>query len=63
MAIINNVNEVEENGYAEWHHPQLYPNYLPHVEGTYIARTDNEASLAIAEVCAALKFYYKISIR
>jgi hypothetical protein len=34
---------------------KLYPNYLPQVEGAYIARTDNEASLTIEQVCAALK--------
>ena len=33
---------------------KLYPNYLPAVEGAYIARTDNEASLSIEEVCASL---------
>jgi hypothetical protein len=50
MAIINNVNEVLHRIRVK-----LYPNYLPHIEGAYIARTDNEASLTIAEVCAALK--------
>jgi len=34
---------------------KLYPNYLPGYEGTYIARTDNEASLSIEQVCAALR--------
>jgi hypothetical protein len=34
---------------------KLYPNYLPKAEGSYIARTDNEASLSIEEVCAAAK--------
>jgi hypothetical protein len=50
MSIINNVTE-------SFHRirVKLYPNYLPHVEGAYIARTDNEASLAIEDVCAALK--------
>jgi hypothetical protein len=50
MAIINNENEV-------LHHVRvkLYPNYLPKVEGVYIARTDNEATLTIEEICAALK--------
>ena len=32
---------------------KLYPNYLPK-GGSYIARTDNEASLTIEQVCAAL---------
>jgi len=34
---------------------KLYPNYLPAVDGKYIARTDNEASLSIQQVCAAMK--------
>jgi hypothetical protein len=34
---------------------KLYPNYLPHVESKYLARTDNEASLSVEDVCAALK--------
>jgi len=33
---------------------KLYKNYLRNVKGKYIARTDNEASLSIEEVCAAL---------
>jgi hypothetical protein len=50
MAIINGINEV-------LHHirVKLYPNYLSNVEGAYLARTDNEASLSIEAVCAALK--------
>jgi hypothetical protein len=50
MAIINNVNEVLHRIRVK-----LYPNYLPGVQGAYIARTDNEASLSIEQVCAALK--------
>jgi hypothetical protein len=50
MAIINNENEVLHRVRVK-----LYPNYLPKVEGAYIARTDNEASLTIEEVCAAGK--------
>jgi hypothetical protein len=50
MAVINAVNEVLHRIRVK-----LYPNYLTHVEGAYIARTDNEASLSIEEVCAALK--------
>ena len=50
MAIINNVNEVLHRIRVK-----LYPNYLPSVEGQYIARTNNEASLSIEQVCAALK--------
>jgi hypothetical protein len=33
---------------------QLYPNYLHHTEGEYIARIDNEALLTIEQICAAL---------
>jgi hypothetical protein len=47
---INNENEVLHRVRVK-----LYPNYLPKVEGAYIARTDNEASLTVEEVCAALK--------
>ena len=50
MAIINNVNEVLHRIRAK-----LYPNYLHGVEGAFIARTDDEASLTIEQVCAALK--------
>jgi hypothetical protein len=50
MAIINNPDEVLHRIRVK-----LYPNYLPKVEGAYIARTDNEASLTIEQVCAALK--------
>ena len=50
MAIINNVTEVLHRIRVK-----LYPNYLPNVEGAYIARTDSEASLSIEQVCAALK--------
>jgi len=34
---------------------KLYPSYLPGTEGKYIARTDNEATLSIEEVCTTLK--------
>jgi hypothetical protein len=50
IAIINDVNEVLHRI-----REKLYPNYLPTLEGAYIARTDNEAFLSIEEVCAALK--------
>jgi hypothetical protein len=33
----------------------LHPNYLPKVDGRYIARTENEASLSINKICAAMK--------
>jgi len=50
MPVINNVIEVLHRINVK-----LYPNYLPNVEGAYIARTDSEASLNIEQVCAALK--------
>ncbi|MDR2738336.1 MAG: hypothetical protein LBB68_00660, partial [Treponema sp.] len=50
MAVINSVTEVLHRIRVK-----LYPNYLPNTEGAYIARTDNEASLSVEEVCAALK--------
>jgi hypothetical protein len=34
---------------------KLYPNYLQNAEGAYVARTDNEATLSVEDVCAALK--------
>ena len=34
---------------------KLYPNYLPGSAGKYLARTDNEATLSIEQVCASLK--------
>ena len=50
MSVINNVNEKLHRIRVK-----LYPNYLPKVEGKYLARTNNEASLSIEDVCAALK--------
>ena len=34
---------------------KLYPNYLPRIKGSYIAKTENEAVLGIGQICAALK--------
>ena len=34
---------------------KLYPNYLPKVEGAYIARTDSDKTLSMEEVCAIMK--------
>ena len=50
MAIINSVNEVLHRIRVK-----LYPNYLPKAGGAYVARTNNEASLSIEQVCAAMK--------
>ena len=48
--MINNVNERLHRIRVK-----LYPSYLPSVDGRYHAKTNNEASLTIEEVCAALK--------
>jgi hypothetical protein len=50
MALINNIIAVLHRIRVK-----LYPNYLTTVEGKYIARTNNEASLTIEDICAALK--------
>jgi hypothetical protein len=34
---------------------KLYPNYLPQIEGEYLARTVNEKTLSVEDVCAELK--------
>ena len=34
---------------------KLYPNYFKHVTGEYIARTKNNASLSVDQVCLSLK--------
>jgi hypothetical protein len=34
---------------------KLYQNYLPKIEGVYIARTDSERTLSIDEICDAMK--------
>jgi hypothetical protein len=50
MSIVNTVQEVLHRIRVK-----LYPNYLPNVEGAYIARTNSEASLNIPQICASLK--------
>ena len=49
MGYFTNVNGVKHRIKVK-----LYPNYLPQVEGAYIARTSNEGILSIEQVCAAL---------
>ena len=49
MSAINNVNNALHRINV-----RLYPNYLPKKEGAYVARINNEASLAIEQVCVAL---------
>jgi hypothetical protein len=34
---------------------RLYPNYLPKTAGAYIARTNNQKTLSIEEVCSIMK--------
>jgi hypothetical protein len=48
--MINNINEVFHRIKVK-----LYPNYLAAVLGLYLARTNNEASLTIEQICVALK--------
>jgi hypothetical protein len=50
MAIINAVHEVLHRIRVT-----LYPDYLTAIEGAYIVRTDNEASLTSKDVRAELK--------
>ncbi|MDR0412002.1 MAG: DUF4469 domain-containing protein [Treponema sp.] len=50
MAIINKLNEVLHKIKV-----RLYPNYLATIAGAYIARTVNEATLSIEDICTALK--------
>lgn len=50
MSLKNNANDVLHKIRIK-----LYPNYLTHVKGKYIARADSEAVLTIEQVCAALK--------
>ncbi|MDR0410798.1 MAG: DUF4469 domain-containing protein [Treponema sp.] len=50
MAIIDNLNEVLHKIKV-----RLYPNYLSTIPGAYIARTVNEDTLTVEEICAALK--------
>jgi hypothetical protein len=50
MSIINDVTEVLHRIRVK-----LYPNFLPKGEGTLIARTINEATLTVEDVCAARK--------
>jgi len=50
MSVINNEKEAIQRM-----HVKLYPNYRPQEEGTYIARTSNETSLTIEQICTAIK--------
>jgi hypothetical protein len=50
MAITNRMDEVMHRVRVN-----LYHNHLPGVKGAYIARTDDEASLNVEQVCTALK--------
>jgi len=50
MSNVYNVNEKMHKLRAK-----LYPNYLPGGDGTYIARTTNEDSVTLEDICAAMK--------
>jgi hypothetical protein len=50
MASVYNVNEKMHKMHAK-----LYPNYLPGYEHTYIARTANEATVTVEDICASMK--------
>jgi hypothetical protein len=50
MAVINNMKDVLHRIRA-----RLYPNYLSTVDGAYIARTDDETSLKIEDICSSMK--------
>jgi hypothetical protein len=50
MAVLQELNPILHSIRVK-----LYPNYLKNVEGAYIARTDNEKTLSVEDVCAALK--------
>jgi hypothetical protein len=50
MAITNNIDDVLHKIKV-----YLHPNHLPKIEGRYIARTENEDSLTISKICAAMK--------
>jgi hypothetical protein len=50
MGLTNNIDDVLHKIKV-----YLYPNYLPKAEGRYIARTENEATLNVGKICAAMK--------
>jgi hypothetical protein len=50
MGLTNNIEDVLHKIKV-----YLYPNYLPKAAGRYIARTENEASLNVSKICAAMK--------
>jgi hypothetical protein len=50
MGILNNFDDVLHRIKIN-----LHPSYLPNVDGRYIAKTENEATLNISKICAAMK--------
>jgi hypothetical protein len=57
MSVVSSINDAAEKVSQKLHRVKivLYPNTLPRVEGAYTAKTANEASLTVEEVCMALK--------
>jgi hypothetical protein len=50
MGLTNNVDDVLHRIKVN-----LHQNYLPTVDGKYLARTENESTLSINKICAAMK--------
>jgi hypothetical protein len=50
MGLTNNIDDVLHRIKVN-----LHQNYLPNVEGRYLARTENESTLSISKICAAMK--------
>jgi hypothetical protein len=50
MGLTNNIDDVLHRIKIN-----LHPNHLPKIDGRYLARTENEASLSISKICAAMK--------
>ena len=50
MSVVNNADDIFHRIRVKLRH-----NYLPSLEGSYVARTKNEAALSIENVCASMK--------
>jgi len=49
MSLLYGVSQVMHRVKAK-----LYPNYLPGGEGTFLAKTDSEATISVEQTCAAM---------